>query len=458
MSNYKISTSLFPKILKTIVAAVFCFAFSTASKSTTITVAVDNFSFTPSVVSANVGDTIKWQWIGGSHTTTCDGTGGTVLPAGATPWNSPLNSGSTQFLYKLSVSGTYNYICVPHAGSGMTGTLNVTSGASSSLLIENFDYPAGDSLGAHGWVSFSGGSTNVLMVTSPGLTYTGYPLSGIGNATTLALSGQDAYKNFSVPDSTGNLYVSFMVKINTAQSAGDYFFALLPPTSTTLYTARFYAKDSLGGRAFGLSKSTAAAGGIFYTGGNYSYGTTYVVVIKYTFNPGTTTDDVMNAYIFNAGIPSTEPVTPTIGPVSGTASDNTLGRIALRQGTAASSAGLNADGFNVAKTWSGIVTGIKPVSNNISEGFVLNQNYPNPFNPNTTIEFVIPENGFVNLTVYNALGMEVKSLVNENLSSGSYRTNFNGSGLNSGVYFYKLSYLNKEGNNFTATKKLILIK
>ncbi|MBK6878441.1 MAG: hypothetical protein IPG99_18910 [Ignavibacteria bacterium] len=60
-------------------------------------------------------------------------------------------------------------------------------------LIENFDYTAGDSLGAHGWTSFSGGATNRLLVTSPGLTYSGYPQSGIGNATTLTTTGQDAY-------------------------------------------------------------------------------------------------------------------------------------------------------------------------------------------------------------------------------------------------------------------------
>ena len=52
---------------------------------------------------------------------------------------------------------------------------------SQTLFIENFDYPAADSIGAHGWVAFSG-STNTILVTSPGLTYTGYPNSGIGNA------------------------------------------------------------------------------------------------------------------------------------------------------------------------------------------------------------------------------------------------------------------------------------
>ena len=326
---------------------------------------------------------------------------------------------------------------------------------SQVLLDENFNYTAGDSLGAHGWVSFSGGSTNVLTVTSPGMTYAGYPLSGIGNATTTATSGQDAYKSFSQPDSTGNLYVSFMIKVTSAQSAGDYFFALLPPTSTTLYTSRFYAKDSSGGLAFGLSKSTAAAGGIFYTGGTFSYGTTYLVVIKYQFNSGTT-DDVMNAYIFASGIPASEPGTSTIGPVSGTASDNPLGRIAIRQGTTANAAVTNLDGFRVAKSWSNIVS-VRNI-NSIAQDFTLSQNFPNPFNPNTNINFSIPRNGFVNLTIYNSIGEEIGNYINENLNSGSYTYNFNGSSLNSGVYFYRLNYSSSSGQSYTDTKKLILIK
>lgn len=327
---------------------------------------------------------------------------------------------------------------------------------SQVYLTENFDYPAGDSLGAHGWVSFSGGSTNVLSVFSPGLIFAGYPLSNIGNSTKVVTSGQDAYKNLSSSDSTGTLFVSFMVNVSSMQTAGDYFFALLPATSTTLYTARFYAKDSSGLR-FGLSKSTAAAGGIFYTSDTYATGTTMIVVIKCQFNPGTT-DDQYSAYIFPTTIPLTEPGTASIGPITGTAGDNSIGRVALRQGTTANAPIAFVDGIKVSDNWNGIISSIQSNSNNISENFSLSQNYPNPFNPSTTINFNIPANGFVNLRVYDALGKEVGNLVNENLNAGSYNYNFNGSNLNSGIYFYTMNYTNNSSQTFTETKKLILVK
>lgn len=434
---------------------IFVIAFLTSQVfATTVTVAVSSYQFTPSSFSINVGDSVKFQWIDGSHTTTCDGVfPGTSLPAGAATWDEPMHSGATVYIYHVTVAGTYNYVCIPHS-SFMTGTFTAAGGA---LLTENFDYPAGDSLGMHGWVSFSGGSTNYLRVSAPGMTYSGYILSNIGNASSVTTSGQDAYKNFSSPDSIGSLYISFMVNVSTAQT-GDYFFALLPPTSTTLYTARFYAKDSSGGLAFGLSKSTAAAGGIFYTGGIFSYNTNYLVVVKYTFVPGTDPNDVMNVYVFSSGIPSTEPSTPTIGPVTGTAPDNTLGRIALRQGTAASAANAKVDGFNVSKSWNFMTTSISNNPEMIPTGFNMDQNYPNPFNPNTTIKYSIYEKGFVNLTVYNSLGIEVRNLVNSVIDRGSYSIDFNGSDLNSGVYFYKLVFQNKNGSNFVDTKKFILLK
>ena len=67
---------------------------------------------------------------------------------------------------------------------------------SQIVFTENFDYTAGDSIGAHGWVPNTG-STNNIMVVSPGLTYTGYPLSNIGNACRLRNNGIDGYKPFS---------------------------------------------------------------------------------------------------------------------------------------------------------------------------------------------------------------------------------------------------------------------
>ncbi|MFC2093331.1 T9SS type A sorting domain-containing protein [Bacteroidota bacterium] len=85
--------------------------------------------------------------------------------------------------------------------------------------------------------------------------------------------------------------------------------------------------------------------------------------------------------------------------------------------------------------------------------FKLSQNYPNPFNPKTTINFDIPVNGNVTLQVFDLSGKEVDVLVNEFRTEGSYSVNFNGESYSSGVYFYRLTV-----NNFTDTKKMILVK
>jgi len=322
---------------------------------------------------------------------------------------------------------------------------------SQTYLTENFDYPAGDSLGDHGWVSFSGGSTNYLSVFSPGLIFPGYPLSNIGNTAKVLTNGQDAYKNMTSSDSTGAIYISFMVNVTSAQSAGDYFFALLPATSTTLYTARFYARDSSGLR-FGLSKSTAAAGGIFYTSETYTTGTTILVVIKCMFNAGPT-DAQYYAYIFPTTVPLTEPSTANLGPITGTANDNSIGRVALRQGTTANAPIAFVDGIKVAKTWNGIISSVQNTSNNISENFTLSQNYPNPFNPSTKIDFQIPADGKVKLAIYDNSGKEIAVLTDEVKTAGYYSVNFNATDLSSGIYFYKIEY-----NGLNKVMKMTLLK
>ncbi|MCS7053192.1 MAG: T9SS type A sorting domain-containing protein [Ignavibacterium sp.] len=89
----------------------------------------------------------------------------------------------------------------------------------------------------------------------------------------------------------------------------------------------------------------------------------------------------------------------------------------------------------------------------VADNFSLSQNYPNPFNPITTIEYTIPNDGFVELKVFDILGREVKSLVNMNQSAGNYKVIFDASSLPSGVYIYQINV-----NNFQATKKMILMK
>lgn len=89
----------------------------------------------------------------------------------------------------------------------------------------------------------------------------------------------------------------------------------------------------------------------------------------------------------------------------------------------------------------------------IPDQFRLEQNYPNPFNPSTTIRFSIAEQSPVSLKVYNILGKEIATLVNDIKGVGQYEVNFDGKDLSSGVYFYTL-----KTNNFTQTRKMILMK
>ncbi|MCL6099388.1 MAG: T9SS type A sorting domain-containing protein [Bacteroidetes bacterium] len=92
-------------------------------------------------------------------------------------------------------------------------------------------------------------------------------------------------------------------------------------------------------------------------------------------------------------------------------------------------------------------------SRSLPSHFSIEQNYPNPFNPNTTINYSIPKESFVTIEVYDVLGREVKTIVNENKQVGNYRVEFNASNLVSGIYFYRI-----QAGNFTETKKLILMK
>jgi hypothetical protein len=101
------------------------------------------------------------------------------------------------------------------------------------------------------------------------------------------------------------------------------------------------------------------------------------------------------------------------------------------------------------------------INSDLPKSFLLDQNYPNPFNPTTKIRFAIAKKGFVSLKMYDLLGKEVVVLVNSEFSPGNYEIPFDGTGLVSGVYFYKLQARQQAGGqagSFTATKKLLLLK
>ena len=97
-----------------------------------------------------------------------------------------------------------------------------------------------------------------------------------------------------------------------------------------------------------------------------------------------------------------------------------------------------------------------PGSEQLTDGvkaFSLSNNYPNPFNPTTTINYQIPELSFVTLKVFDVLGSEIATLVNEENPSGRYKAEFDATDLPSGIYFYRL-----QAGSFVETKKMMLLK
>ncbi|MBI5404403.1 MAG: S8 family peptidase [Ignavibacteriae bacterium] len=107
---------------------------------------------------------------------------------------------------------------------------------------------------------------------------------------------------------------------------------------------------------------------------------------------------------------------------------------------------------NIAKTKYASV-GIQQISDIIPKKYELMQNYPNPFNPVTKINFAIPKNEIVNIKIYDVLGREIMTLVNEKLSAGYYEFSFDGSGLSSGIYFYRMTT-----NSYSDIKRMVLVK
>ena len=97
--------------------------------------------------------------------------------------------------------------------------------------------------------------------------------------------------------------------------------------------------------------------------------------------------------------------------------------------------------------------GIININSEIPNEFSLGQNYPNPFNPATKIKFELRNTSFTNLVIYDGLGREVETIVNEQLNAGSYKADWNASNFPSGVYFYKLTT-----GDFSKTNKMLLIK
>ncbi|MFZ1322184.1 MAG: YCF48-related protein [Ignavibacteria bacterium] len=110
-------------------------------------------------------------------------------------------------------------------------------------------------------------------------------------------------------------------------------------------------------------------------------------------------------------------------------------------------------GIILNTTTGGVLTNFSNISTEIPDNFSLSQNFPNPFNPNTVINYELRFASLIKLVVYDVLGNEVSTLVNEYKPAGSYEVEFDGSDFSSGIYFYRI-----EAGSFIETKKMLLLK
>jgi len=147
---------------------------------------------------------------------------------------------------------------------------------------------------------------------------------------------------------------------------------------------------------------------------------------------------------------------------SNVAADTALGKRILKVGDKISSlTGIMFYGFNHYKLVPrkdadfGVVTSVDAPTrlSELPSAFTLDQNYPNPFNPSTVIRYGLPAAGLTTLRIYNVLGQEVATLVNEIQAAGTYSVRFNASALSSGLYFFRI-----QNGSFSAVKKMMLLK
>ncbi|WP_317134600.1 inositol monophosphatase family protein [Leptolyngbya sp. 7M] len=228
--------------------------------------------------------------------------------------------------------------------------------AQAPIFVENFNIAEGALLTENGWTAHSAGGTNPIIGVVPGLTYSGYPGSGVGNAAGMTTSGEDVHRTFTV-QSSGSVYAAFMVRVSDASTdaGGGYFFHLSPDPIGTAFRARVFAKrDASNNLSFGISKAVTTAADIAFTPFTYSLNTTYLIVVKYTIVDGTANDTV--AMYINPTLPGNEPGAPTVSATDTSQSDIAVGSVALRQGTAATHPTVVIDGIRIGTSWASITT------------------------------------------------------------------------------------------------------
>lgn len=220
-----------------------------------------------------------------------------------------------------------------------------------TLLVEDFNYSIGSDIKSQGWPIHSGsGATKDSILVTNGLTFAGYPGSGVGGAAALTGAYCDHNKTFT-SQTSGTVYASFMMNANATNRPGYFFHLGTNPMSTTFFT-RVWINATGTGTAIGTYSPEPAS---YYP---ITAGTTYIFVVKYDF-----TTKVSSLYVLSS-IPTTEPTTPA-ATYTETSTISGVGAVALRQYTFTGSTtneNITVDGIRVATSWSALFSSTNDVN------------------------------------------------------------------------------------------------
>ncbi|MDD4309000.1 MAG: chitobiase/beta-hexosaminidase C-terminal domain-containing protein [Candidatus Cloacimonetes bacterium] len=264
-------------------------------------------------------------------------------------------------------AGSYSDELITASSTDATDQTVTCSGSVSDpvvpelLLEENFVYTAGTTLTSNGWITHSG-TSGYPTVATEGLSYAGYASNSGLAGQTVASGAEDVHLNFT-SQTTGSVYTSVLINVSSASEAGDYVYHFsLNGTSITDFKGKlFVARDASNNVRFGLTKSSnvgANGANVAWTGYNYAYGTTYLLVIKYEIVAGAT-NDVVSLWV-NPTIGATEPaalITPSV-PTDVDIAAGGVGSICIRQ--SANTPIARFDGIRVANAWEALWTGEAP--------------------------------------------------------------------------------------------------
>ncbi len=349
---------------------------------------------------------------------------------------------------------------------------NVIVTGQSKQTGSNFDYATVkySSSGVQQWVSLYNGTGNnedrayaIVVDNSDNIIVTGSSMStgstGSENYTTVKYNPSGAQQWVSIYNGTGNnedrAYAIVVDNSDNVIITGssmsltsrDYATVKYNPSGTQLWASRYDGTGSNEDRAYaivvdnsdnvyvtGSSRSTQFAGSEDYATLKYNNAGTQVWVTRYN-GTGNSEDRAYAIVVDN--------------------SDNVY-----VTGTSMNGSLLGSEDYLSIKYSSTDLVNIPAANTEIPAMYNLYQNYPNPFNPKTFISFDLPENSYVTLKIYNTLGAEITTLVNEKRSAGKYVAKWSAENLPSGIYFYEMKAGNEQNSvlNFRETKKLLLVK